>query len=86
MSIYHDACSAAGYDTGAALLCNRPAAARLVDAVIGAVVRWYRFRRSLDMLRRLDGRTLQDLGFQHNQIEDVVLTAGRRTANHHATA
>ena len=47
MSTYQHACSAAGHEAGMT---------RLADATVGAAVRWYRFRRSLGMLRRLDGR------------------------------
>jgi uncharacterized protein YjiS (DUF1127 family) len=83
MSTYEYACSAAGKTSFAAVFhedghqtAARPQKAdlvsRIVAAVVGSIARWYRFRRTIGELRRIDGRMLRDIGLERDQIESVV--------------
>lgn len=91
MSTYECVCPAAGEtsfaaafhendDASTTMLRKPGAAAQIIAAVISGIARWYRFRRAIAELRRMDGRMLRDIGVEPDQIVSVVHAMTARDA------
>jgi len=89
MSTYECACSASGKAGLAAVFREGsgeaetkslpgPPGSEIVAAIFGGIARWYRFRRTMSELRRLDGRMLRDIGLERDQIEAVAHSLAAR--------